>query len=199
MPWLPQMTGKPGADRTSVEEGIEELMRRYQEADSEAASLLVARLSPQLFRFFLMQAGDRSRAEDLLQDLWLRIHKARHTYRFGEPLLPWLYAIARRVQVDDYRRKSRVTKHEFQSEQLPEAADASSGGSAALEMADLLENLPEAQREMIVMLKVAGLSLEEVARATGTSTGAVKQRAHRAYKTLRQMLTPKGGKISKEF
>ena len=54
-------------------------------------------------------------------------------------------------------------------------------------LADLLETLPAAQRETIWLLKVSGLSLEEVARATGSSVGAVKQRAHRAYEKLRKI------------
>jgi len=161
-------------------------MRRYQQADREAASALIDRLSPRLFHFFLAQVRERSQAEDLLQDLWLRVHNSRRTYRFGEPLLPWIYAIARRVQIDAYRRSSRITKHELQSERLPEpAADCSTQG-ASVRMADLLRDLPATQRETILLLKVAGLTLSEVARATGSSVGAVKQKAHRAYEALRK-------------
>lgn len=56
------------------------------------------------------------------------------------------------------------------------------------ELRELLRTLPEAQRQTILMLKVAGMSLEEVARASGTSVGAVKQKAHRAYQALRKLL-----------
>ena len=78
---------------------MEALMDRYQRADGEAAAALVTKLSPQIFQFFLAQVRERSQAEDLLQDFWLRVHKARHTFRTGEPLLPWIYAIARRTRV----------------------------------------------------------------------------------------------------
>ncbi len=181
------MPGNPTSEPTAVEEGLESLMRRYQQSDSSAAPVLIHRLSPQLFNFFLAQVRDRSRAEDLLQDFWLRIHRARHTYRPGEPVLPWLYAIARRTQIDDYRRRSRVTRHEIQSEQLPERAARVSQQAAARDFADLLKELPATQREIVLMLKVGGLSLDEVARATGASVGAVKQKAHRAYQTLRKL------------
>ena len=163
-------------------------MRRYQQADSEAASILIAGVSPQIFQFFLAQVRNRSHAEDLLQDFWLRIHNARRTYRPGEPVLPWLYAIARRVQIEDYRRKSRIRSHELQTEQLPERAAPESPRDTIPKMADLLKDLPPAQKEAVLLLKVAGLSLEEAARATGTTVGAVKQKAHRAYKTLRKAL-----------
>ncbi len=163
-------------------------MHRYQQADSDAASALIVQISPQLFKFFLGQVRDRSSAEDLLQDFWLRIHNARRTYRVGEPVLPWLYAIARRVQIDDFRRKSRIRSHEFQTEHVPEPPPQEPAGNTLPDIADLLKELPPAQKETILLLKVAGLSLEEAARVTGTTVGAVKQKAHRAYSTLRKSL-----------
>jgi RNA polymerase sigma-70 factor, ECF subfamily len=81
---------------------LEFLMQRYQESDAEAVTMLVNQLSPQIYRFYLARVRDRAEAEDLLQDFWLRIHKARRTYRPGEPVLPWAYAIAHRVGVDHY-------------------------------------------------------------------------------------------------
>ena len=171
---------------------LESLMLRYQQADSDAASLLIVGISPQMFQFFLAQVRNRSHAEDLLQDFWLRIHNARRTYRPGEPVLPWLYAIARRVQIDDYRRKSRIRVHEFQTEQLPERPVPESPRNSVPDIADLLKHLPPAQKEAVLLLKVAGLSLEEAARATGSTVGAIKQKAHRAYSTLRRAL---GGEV----
>lgn len=169
-------------------------MRRYQQADSDAASLLITAMSPQMFQFFLGQLRNRSHAEDLLQDFWLRIHNARRTYRPGEPVLPWFYAIARRVQIDDYRRKVRIRTHELQTEQLPERAAPEASRSTLPEMAELLKDLPQPQKEAVLLLKVAGLSLEEAARATGSTVGAVKQKAHRAYSALRRSLGASLGK-----
>lgn len=168
---------------------LETLLQRYQEGDAAAAAALVERVSPRVFGFLLAQVRDRSVAEDLLQDFWLRIHKARHTYRLGEPVWPWLFAIARRVQIDGYRRRVRVSKHEMQTDALPETgawpdSDLWSNSGEAL---DLLKTLPANQREAVLLLKVTGLSLEEAARATGISVGAVKQRAHRAFETLRNL------------
>ena len=162
-------------------------MSRYQQADGEATATLITRLSPQIFQFFLAQVRDRSLAEDLLQDFWLRVHKARHTYRANEPLLPWVFSIARRTKVDQYRRTKNIKSHEFQVEELPEVAAKTSERKRTPALAELLRTLPAAQRETIWMLKVSGLSLEEVARATGSSVGAVKQRAHRAYEKLRKI------------
>src|SRR3974390_762369 len=88
---------------------LEALMARYQSGDFAAARALIERISPPLPRFFDAQPSNRADADDLLQEAWLRIHRARHTYRLGKPLLPWIYAIARRVRVDHYRRSVRRT------------------------------------------------------------------------------------------
>jgi RNA polymerase sigma-70 factor, ECF subfamily len=101
---------------------FEELMLRYQQADYAAATALIERLSPQLHRFFLVQVVSSRYADDLLQETWLKIHEARHTYRPSEPVLPWIYAIARHVRVDSYRKVRRVEMREQQVDILPENA-----------------------------------------------------------------------------
>src|SRR5258707_15698708 len=99
---------------------LDRWMERYQQADPEAPAALVAALSPALLRFFRSARASREQADDLLQDTWLRIHRVRHTYRPSEPVLPWIYAIARRVRVDGYRRTRRVTLHETAMDVLPD-------------------------------------------------------------------------------
>src|SRR5258708_602874 len=168
---------------------IEQLMRQYQQADSEAAAILVQSLSPQLYRFFAGPMGSGADAEDMLQDVWLRIHRARHTYRPAEPLLPWVYAIAPRVRVDSYRKRKRIASRERAVDLLPDLSAAKIEEAKTLPaFEDLVAALPESQREVLTMLKVSELSLEEVARATSSTVGAVKQKAHRAYQRLRVLL-----------
>ncbi len=162
-------------------------MASYQQADAEATSQLVARLSPQIFGFYLNQLRDRAVAEDLLQDFWLRIHKARRTYRSGEPLLPWVYAIARRVLADHWRKSKPIREHELRPERLPDTAARQPEQERLPNMQELLQTLPPTQREVILLLKVRGLSLDEVARSTGSSVGSVKQKAYRGYQALRKL------------
>jgi RNA polymerase sigma-70 factor (ECF subfamily) len=128
-------------------------MTRYQLADSEAAGALIDIASPQFFRFFLACAGDRSHAEDLSQDFWLRMHALRRSYRPFEPVLPWMYAIARRVRVDDYRRRKRVSGHEVPVAELLEVPAPAQRGDER-DLTALLCELPASQQEVIVMLKV---------------------------------------------
>ncbi len=173
----------------SPDRDLEMLMALYQQGDLSAATDLIHRLSPQLHRFFIIQFASRGDADDLLQETWLRVHKVRHTYRAGEPLLPWLYAIARHIRVDHYRKAQRTTAREKGLEDIAEVAAALPAGTTGTpDLEALLAPLPESQREVIEMLKVAGMSLEEVARATSSSVGSVKQKAHRAYESLRKRL-----------
>src|SRR5581483_7597825 len=108
---------------------------------------------PALWRFFRCQVATREHADDMLQDTWLRIHRVRHTYRPGEPVLPWIYAIARRVRVDGYRRSRRITSHETTMAVLPERPAKSEHRNGVPALETMVAALPEAQREVIAMLK----------------------------------------------
>jgi RNA polymerase sigma-70 factor (ECF subfamily) len=174
-------------------------MKRYQRADADSVDELVRRVSPPLLRFFgALQVGghaDREGAEDLLQECWIKIHRSRHTYRESEPVMPWIYAIAKHTRLDAYRKRRRMEAREVLVASLPEGVyqGAPGAGRDAGEIEHLIADLPESQREALVMLKVSGMSLEEVAKATSSTVGAVKQRAHRAYETLRKALGKERG------
>ena len=176
----------------SPDSNLEMLMVRYQQGDFGAATSLIGRISPQLHRFFLAQSESRADADDLLQETWLRIHKVRHTYRPGEPTLPWFYAIARHVRVDHYRKSIRTTVGEQKLEAMSKGASVPGEFDQVHRLEAMLAPLPESQREVIEMLKVSGMSLEEVARATSSSVGSVKQKVHRAYKKLRETMSASG-------
>ena len=176
------------AKRTLVD--LDHWMERYQQADPEAPAVLIRALSPGLLGLFRSQAANREHADDLLQDTWLRIHRVRHTYRLGEPVLPWVYAIARRVGVDGYRKTQRIVANEVAMERLPERPAQDDLPHGPSDFDALVASLPAAERDVMTMLKVAGLTLEEVACATSSTVGAVKQRAHRAYERLRKLLRP---------
>lgn len=175
------------------EVSLEMLLVRYQQADVQATTALIQRLSPDLLRFFLAREATRMEAEDLLQNTWLQIHKARHTYRAGAPVLPWVFAIARHVRIDGYRKRRRIQQYESVTESLPERPSLQDAAPAAAPTFEsLIADLPESQREVLTMLKVNGLSLEEVALATSSTVGAVKQKASRAYAKLRTVLSNSG-------
>lgn len=151
---------------------------------------LIACLSPVLLRFLSARTPGYEDAQDVLQDFWLRLHRARNTYRPSEPALPWIFAIARHTSLDARRRRQRLLAREMSTSDIPEHLHQTLQPDVAeSDFLLVLDQLPERQREVIVMLKVSGMSLEEVARATSATVGAIKQRAHRAYGKLRVILT----------
>ena len=181
-----EITGGAAVNARREEDRLRDLMVRYQQADPAAVEELVGCLSPLLARFFAGSNLNPGGTEDLLQDCWMRIHRARHTYRPAEPLLPWIFAIAKYTRLDAYRLQRRRAAREVLVAETPERIQTSI--TRATNIMELVERLPQSQRDVLVMLKVAGMSLEDVARATCSTVGAIKQKAHRAYKALRHML-----------
>jgi RNA polymerase sigma-70 factor, ECF subfamily len=174
---------------------LEGLMLKYQQADRKSAEALMEALIPLLNRFFMSTTDGREASDDLVQETLLRIHRARHSYRPSNPVLPWVFAIARHVRVDQYRKKRRTAfREEAVSpetlEAYPAAAAEKTGDLPDFE--SLMGYLPESQQQVVTMLKVLGMSVEEVARATSSSVGSVKQKAHRAYDRLRAILQNPG-------
>lgn len=164
---------------------LELLLLRYQQGDADAARLLVSRTAAMLFRSVRPFVHDVAAAEEVLQEAWLRIHSSRHTWRSGEAALPWMLAVTRYTRLDHLRRhyRRRETGLDELTQHPAVAPQATSD-----ELGVMLAALPESQREVLLMLKGEGLSLEEVARATGSTVGAVKQKASRAYAKLRTIL-----------
>ncbi len=171
------------------EDELRDHMVRYQAGNGADAEELIQRLSPSLFGYFINQHVPYSDAEDLLQECWMRIHRSRHTYDASEPLLPWIFAIARHTWLDGDRRRNRRATREVLVAALPEqASHVTADASKGPDVLQLLDQLPPSQREVVLLLKVSGMSLEEVAYATSSSAGAIKQKAHRAYARLRELL-----------
>lgn len=162
------------------------LMMQYQSADPAALDELVRRVSPPLLRYFGSSRFGRYDAEDMMQDCWMRIHRSRHTYRASEPVMPWIYAIARHTRLDAYRRRQRLAAREVLVANVPDTLHQEAPEARQEDFERLIATLPESQREVLFMLKVSGMSLEEIARATASTVGAVKQKARRAYSPLRR-------------
>lgn len=170
-----------------------QLMECYQMGDAAAVEELVALANPILSRFYYSLTGDAALLDDLLQECWLRIHRARHSYRPGEPVLPWLFAIARHTRIDSYRKWRRTSGRESSLDSIaePQSSDAEARIHTRIEaqgIVNLMEALPAGQREVLTLLKIGGMSVEEVAKATGATVPAVKQKAYRAYQAIRRAL-----------
>lgn len=137
-----------------------------------------------LFRRRLAQLPDE--VEDLVQETLLAVHHARHTYREGQPLTAWVHAIARYKLVDFLRARSRRAAVQVPLDDDADlfAAADDNATETRRDLDQMLQTLPERQRRALVMVKLAGASVAETARATGLSEASVKVGVHRALKAL---------------
>jgi RNA polymerase sigma-70 factor (ECF subfamily) len=164
------------------------LMIASQAGDAGAYRELLAELLPVVRRIARSRTRDATVAEDITQEVLLRIHVHRATYRPERPLLPWVRAITRNAVVDWARRQTR--RREVALDQAGDPADPALAQAAVLlpGLERALGRLPAPQRQAVVMLKLEGLSVAEAAERAGVSSGAIKLRAHRGYRALRDLL-----------
>lgn len=183
-------------DHASSDGPATSAMDRYAQGDDAAFSELYDALAPRLYGYLLRQTRNTARAEDLLQQTFLQMHCARGRFVRGADVVPWAFAIARRLLIDGVRRSGREVSLE-----LREEAGAPPPVSTALpqdemvhsrQLADCIERelsrLPSAHREAFELVKQEGLSHAEAAEVLGTTVSAVKLRAHRTYQSLRAAL-----------
>lgn len=173
---------------------LESLMEAFIDGDTRAFNQLYERLAPRVLSLLSALCGDRRLAEDLTQTTFLKIHRARDTYARGARIEPWVFAIARRTLLDERRRKKRKPEDLSADGTMPEPRNEDSPENSRLDpeqerkLYARMAELPDPQREALVLLKVQGLSINEAARIAGTTPGAMKLRAHRAYEALREAL-----------
>ncbi len=175
-----------------------ELMTRYCRGCERAFRELHHMTAPRLLPYLRSLTGDRASAEDALQVTFGKFHRARASYTPGADPLPWLFAIAHRTFLDEARRRRRARVRLTRDAELPDVADVAAAtrdeeeGPYAAELVaaviEALHRLPPRQREAVVLTKLQGKSQAEAAMILGTTEGALKLRAHRAYAALRQQL-----------
>ncbi len=168
----------------------------YQGGDAAAFETLYGRLAPQLGGYLRALCRDAARAEDLLQDAFLQVHRSRHTYLPPRPVKPWIYAIARNVFLMSRRAAGRRSRHEsLADEALPEVPVPAEVESLAdrTTLQRALVSLPADRREAMLLHHVWGFSFREVAAILGVSEAAAKLRAHRGVRLLRELLASSGG------
>jgi RNA polymerase sigma-70 factor (ECF subfamily) len=168
-------------------------MTAAQDGDSAAYEKLLVELLPAVRLLVRRRLFDPNAVEDVVQNVFVSLHRARHTYRPERPFRPWLAAIARNASVDFMRERQRRGRREVSLEldSVPEpAVSAREPDAEALDPAlrDALERIPAAQREAVELIHLAGLTVAEAAARVGVSAGALKVRAHRGYRALRAIL-----------
>ena len=164
----------------------ETLMARYADGDGEAFEELFRRYEPRAYAFFVRRTGSPERAQDLYQELFLRIHRARDRYDPSRPFTPWFFQIANRLLVDDLRRAFRSHEVSLEDREPRSAWEGSEAVVANREhVAQLLDGLSSEERYVLLSAKVEGIGYPELADHLGKSVDAVKKMASRALQRLR--------------
>jgi RNA polymerase sigma-70 factor (ECF subfamily) len=169
----------------------EQLMSAYVAGDSGAFRLLFERYAPLLLRAMLRELFVREEANDLVQQTFLQLHRARRDFDPGQKLKPWVFTIALNLKREHFRRKKRRPERSLDAEGVPEPMVAALGAArvdAQRTLSRALAALPQDQREVIELHWFDGLDFPEVAEVVGASLSAVKVRAHRGYVRLREAL-----------
>ena len=167
-------------------------MLAYRHGDAGAFETLYARHKGPLYRFVLRSVKERALAEELYQEIWMRVIEARGRYTVQAKFTTWLYTIAHHRVTDHWRKRGL---------QLVEAEDADPPASRAYEpeqraegrqdlqrLAAALAALPELQRETFLLHEESGMTLAEIAAATGATAEAAKSRLRYALAKLREAL-----------
>jgi RNA polymerase sigma factor (sigma-70 family) len=165
-----------------------------QDGDRRAYERLLREIAPFVRTIARRRHGTADRAEEVVQDVLLTIHRIRHTYDPSRPFCHWAAMIAQRRSIDVLRRRTRRDSREISDPVAYEtfadpAANRGLEVHAATEgLSEAVASLPPQQREAIELLKLREMSLAEASARSGRSVAALKVNVHRAIKSLRKRL-----------
>jgi RNA polymerase sigma-70 factor (ECF subfamily) len=167
-------------------ESDERLMVRIQQGEVQAFETLFERYRPRLFGFLFRRCGDAATAEDLFQESWLRVVRARDRFDPGRRFSTWLFQIANNLCRDRARRRA-VEAKEREAMRAQSDQDGPGAPPHALRRAleQRLATLPDRLREVLVLRYYHDLSEREIAAIAGVPQGTVKSRLHAAIRALR--------------
>lgn len=174
---------------SDLETALRDAMIGYQAGDPAAFERLHDLLAPLTRRYLLRLAGDAARTDDLVQDTFLQIHRARHTYDPAFPFRPWAYSIARHVFLMDarYRRTRADLVHPVVG-QGPAGPGHEEAVVARHSLRRALERLSPGTRQSVLLHHLHGLSFHEIARRLRIADPAARARASRGVAHLRALL-----------
>jgi RNA polymerase sigma-70 factor, ECF subfamily len=170
-------------------EALRALMLRSQAGEARAHRELLSALAPRLRAFFRAKGCGPEDGEDLVQETLIAIHTKRHMYDPDQPLLAWVWAIARYRMIDRWRKQGRQGTHLALDDYEPFlAADLPEAGDPSRDVARLLAQLPPKQRRVIELVKLGEASIQEASEQTGWTPSDIKISIHRGLKTLMALI-----------
>ena len=165
----------------------EMIMEAVKNGDLQQASVLFDRYHKRLFNFLARMTFEREAAEDLTQNVFLRMLKYRSSYREGAKFQSWIYQMARNVFADHYqesKNKSGFVKMETIPDKIDESENDWEQQERTLQLS--MQRLADEQRELLVMTRFQHMKYEEVAEIMNTSVANIKVKVHRAINKLRE-------------
>jgi len=180
--------------RDQADETLRSRMVGYQAGERDAFERLHEELTPILRRHLLRLSRDADRVDDLLQETFLQIHRARHTYDPAFPVPPWACAIARHVFLMDCRyrhRRGDLARQEPLDDAVLPASRTASHEEALItrsQVRQALSSLSESTRQSVLMHHLHGLTFQEISRRLHIRGPALRARASRGMARLRQAL-----------
>jgi RNA polymerase sigma-70 factor (ECF subfamily) len=174
----------------------EDLMERYRDGDAGAFDTLYGRHKGGLFRYMLRQCANRGVAEELFQEVWMNLTRARQGYAVQAKFTTYLYRLAHNRLIDYYRTRAGGVPVSFEDDDCPalEGIASARGDDPALRadqrqqaqrLLQLIDALPAAQREAFLLQQESDMSIEEIAQAAGVSRETDKSRLRYAIAKLR--------------
>lgn len=179
----------------------EQFMIAYRDGDAGAFDTLYRRHKGGVYRYMLRQCRDRALADELFQDVWMNLIRARASYTVQAKFTTYIYKLAHNRLIDHYRKHGQAVLVSFDddSEEAPVVAEPHAAPrdepekyldikQQAAQLLELLGALPLPQREAFVMQYEGGMSVEEIADATGVTRETAKSRLRYALAKIRQGL-----------
>jgi RNA polymerase sigma-70 factor (ECF subfamily) len=182
---------EPDAD-SSLEES--QLVKQAQAGSLEAFGLLYERFAPQAYRFIYAHLGNQQDAEDLVEEVFLRVWRSLPQYQErGIPFRAFVMRVARNALIDSYRSVARMEQPLALEENVPidtkpNPEDVAQQRQEVEEIRKVIFQLPKDYRTVVTLRFLANLSPEETALVMGKSPGAVRVMQHRALEALRKLL-----------
>ena len=166
---------------------------RCQLGERDAFDMLIARWHEPLWRYARRLSDNQDTADEVVQDVWLRVVRGIARLRDPARLRAWIFGIAHRVLMDRLRNKYAEPGHvALDGTDIPAPADATNIEDAIDIMHEELAQLPVTEREVLELFYLQGLSLTEQAEILGIPVGTAKSRLFRARHALRQLMSDKG-------
>ncbi len=162
-------------------------MREVRNGDVRRLEALFDRHAPTFLRYSMKMTGNRAWSEDLVQEIFVRILRHRETFRDGFLFTTWAFRIARNAYVDQYRKRRWEVSTEKPVERPVEATDELETEQDLRLLRRALAQLPEPQREVLVLARFQQMPYEDIAELLDIEVGTVKTRVHRAIKQLRDI------------